>query len=246
MRVTRLWVVLVLVACGQPATPPPLAPDHQPRAAEACALPRGVTLQELEPRERGLVLRRIFACNDLRLGRITQADYVRTVAAIDAEWGSMPESKPAPRRLAWASSVQGVSSQYGDPSWAATQVLGPPNVFPRHGDVPQAWASRGPDDPLEWIAVGFTRASSISAVVVYETFNPGAIVRVTLTAEGGASFEVPVEQADEETSPEGSVRRRFELPCTPYRVRTVRLELDSSRVAGWNEIDAIGIAPCEL
>jgi hypothetical protein len=246
MLAARLWVVIVLAACSQPAVSPSLVPDHQPRSAEACALPRGVTLRELAPRERGLVLRRMFACNDLRFGRITHADYVRAIAAIDAEWGSMPESRAAPPRpLAWASSVQGFSSQYDDPSWAATQVLGPPNVFPRHGDIAQAWASRGPDDPAEWIAVGFTRASSIAAVVVYETFNPGAIARVALTAEDGASFEVPVEQAAVETSSEGSVRRRFELACTPYRVRTVRLELDSILVSGWNEIDAIGIVPCE-
>jgi hypothetical protein len=204
-----------------------------------------LTLRELEPRERGLVLRRVFACNDLRLGRITQADYVRAIAAIDAEWGSLPERSAAPPRpIAWASSVQGFSSQYGDPSWAATQALGPPDVFPRHGDLPQAWATLGPDDPAEWIAVGFDRASSIAAVVVHETFNPGAIARVALTSEDGARFEVPVDQAAVETSPEGSVRRRFELPCTPYRVRTVRLELDSTRVPGWNEIDAIGIVPC--
>lgn len=192
------------------------------------------------------MLRRVFACKDLRLGRITQADYVRAIAAIDAEWGSMAErsAPPRPRPIAWASSVEGFSSQYDDPSWAATQVLGPPDVFPRHGDLPQAWASRGPDDPAEWIAVGFARASPIAAVVVHETFNPGAIDRVALTSEDGTIFEVPVDPADVETSPAGSVRRRFELPCTPYRVRTVRLDLDSVRVSGWNEIDAIGIIPC--
>src|SRR5690606_4036608 len=132
--------------------------------------PRGVKLRELEPRERGLVLRRVFACNDLRRGRITQADYVRMIAAIDAEWGSLPERSAPPRPIEWASSVQGFSSQYGDPSWAAIQALGPPDVFPRHGDIPQAWASRAPDDPAEWIAIGFDQASSIAAVIVHETF----------------------------------------------------------------------------
>ena len=167
------------------------------------------------------------------------------IAVIDAEWGALPErSAPSPRPFTWASSVQGFSSQYGAPSWAATQVLGPPDVFPRHGDIDDAWATRGPDDPAEWIEVGFARTSAIAAVVVYETFNPGAIARVTLTSESGATFDVPVDQAEVETSPEGSVRRRFDLPCTPYRVRTVRLDLDSVRVAGWNEIDAIGIVPC--
>ena len=236
----------VPAACGVPAGPPVRVPDPQPRAAEACELPRGVTLRDLEPRERGLVLRRVFSCNDFRRGRITQADYASAVAAIDAEWGKLPEHSavPAPRPIVWASSVRGFSSQYDDPSWAATQVLGAPNVFPRHGDIPQAWASRGPDDPAEWIEVEFGQTSSIAAVVVYETYNPGAIGRVVLISEGGAIVEAPMGQAVEETSPEGSVHRRFELACTPYRVRRVRLEFDSMRVPGWNEIDAIGIVPC--
>ena len=154
-----MWVVVVVSACGRPASPPAIVPDRPPQSAEACALPRGVTLQELEPRERGLVLRRLFACNDLRRGRITQADYASAIAAIDAEWGTMPEHSavPAPRPIVWASSVRGFSSQYDDPSWAATQVFGAPNVFPRHGDIPQAWASRGPDDPAEWIEVESAR-----------------------------------------------------------------------------------------
>ena len=79
---------------------------------------------------------------------------------------------------------------------------------------------------------------------MYETYNPGAIARVVLISEGGAIVEAPMGQAVEETSPEGSVHRRFELACTPYRVRRVRLELDSMRVPGWNEIDAVGIVPC--
>lgn len=247
MLAARLWVLLVLASCGQPAAPPRLVPDPPtPHSAEACALPPGVVLKELEPAERGLVLRRVFACNDLRRGRITQAEYARAIAAIDAEWGRTPEASAAQvdRPIVWASSVNGFSSQYGAPSWAATQALGPPDVFPRNGDIPQAWASQLPDGPGEWIAVGFPRARAIAAVVVYETFNPGAIARVTLTADDGGSFEAPMGQADAETSPDGSVRRRFQLPCTPYRVRSVRIELDTARVAGWNEIDAIGVVPC--
>lgn len=203
-------------------------------------------LRDLPSRERGLVLRRVFACNDFRRGRITQADYGRLIAAIDAEWASMPErSTLSPPPIVWASSVRGFSTQYGDPQWAATRVLGPPDVFPRHGDIAQAWASLRPDDPTEWIEVSFGQASSIESVVVYETFNPGAIARVSLISDGGAVTEAPRDREVEEPSPEGSIRRRFDLSCTSYRVQAVRLELASARVPGWNEIDAIGIVPCE-
>jgi hypothetical protein len=232
----RLWICL-LSACSLPVGPPPSAPHA------ACALPDGLALQELDPRERALALRRLFACEDLQHGRISQADYAGAVAAIDAEWRSPGDAAPPRQPIAWASSVRGFSTQYGAESWAATQALGEPNVFPQHGDIPQAWASLGADDRPEWIEVGFDQASAISAVVVYETYNPGAIARVALISEDGAALEAPMAQTAAAT-PQGSVRRRFELACTPVRVQAVRLELDSMQVLGWNEIDAIGIAPC--
>jgi speckle-type POZ protein len=245
----RVWIAVALAACGGAcggAAPPANVPEPRPHAAQSCELPRGVTLRDFGPRERGLVARRLFACNDFRRGRITQADYARMVEAIDAEWAALPEqaASPAPAPIAWASSVRGFSSQYGTPGWGAVKVLGPPDVFPRHGDIPEAWASRGADDGVEWIEVGFDRVSSIAAVVIYETFNPGAISRVAMTSDSGGIFDAPAGGAVAETSPEGSVLRRFDLGCTPYRVRAIRLELDSLAVLGWNEIDAIGIVPC--
>lgn len=243
MIAARTWA-LVLSACGVPASLPPEPP---PRVVPVCELPRGVTLRELAPRERGLVLRRLFTCNDLRHDRISQADYVRAVAAIDAEWASLgtSEASLAKAPVAWASEVRGVSSQYGTSGWAANQVLGPPDVFPKHGDIPQAWASQAPDNGAEWIEVGFARPSEIAAVVIYETFNPGAIARVTLKLEDGTIVTVPTDREVVETSPEGSVQRRFELACTQRRALAVQLELDSARVSGWNEIDAIGVVPCK-
>jgi hypothetical protein len=246
VNAARAWVLVVLSACGTPAARPQPPADPPPRPAETCELPRGVTLRELAPRERGLVLRRLFVCNDLRRGRISQADYLASITAIDAEWaalGRVPPTSPK-AAIAWATAVRGFSTQYGDPSWAATQVLGPPNVYPKHGDIPQAWASLGPDDPAEWIEVGFAHPSPIAAVVVYETYNPGAISRVTLQMEGGAVIAMLSGQIAE-TSPDGSVQRRFDLPCTRDRVQAVRIDLDSARVPGWNELDAIGIEPCD-
>jgi hypothetical protein len=36
----------------------------------------------------------------------------------------------------------------------------------------------------------------------------------------------------------------FEVRCTRERIASVRVHLDSKAVAGWNEIDAIGVVPC--
>lgn len=45
----------------------------------------------------------------------------------------------------WVSSVRSFSSQYNDGTWAAHQVIGPPKVYPRYGDINGAWAQSGPD-----------------------------------------------------------------------------------------------------
>ena len=39
-------------------------------------------------------------------------------------------------RMQWAHLLKGFSSQYDTRSWAAVQVVGPPKVYPNHGDLP--------------------------------------------------------------------------------------------------------------
>jgi hypothetical protein len=141
----------------------------------------------------------------------------------------------------WASTVNGVSSQYTASSWSAAQLLGPPDVFPQSGDNAKAWASLGADDRDEWVDVGFDRAGSVSGVEIYETYNPGAVDRVELVTASGAVIEAQVAAAS--TAP--SIRRLASVSCTKEPVVAVRVHLASMRVAGWNELDAIGVVPCK-
>src|ERR1041385_8901419 len=131
---------------------------------DTCGLPPGVTLDGLDSQERGLEVRRLLACEDLRFGRMSIEAYRAIVDGLDRA----PTRPPEPPATMWASSVRGFSTQSTTSSWSANQVLGPttsswsanqvlgpPNVYPTHGDNQAAWASLGADDRDEWIQDGF-------------------------------------------------------------------------------------------
>ena len=141
----------------------------------------------------------------------------------------------------WADSVLGYSSQYTESSWSAAQALGMPNVYPEHGDLPQAWASKTPDDQAEWIEVGYAQPRAVSAVEIYETYNPRAIDSVELVTTSGRRIHL--------LPPGGEAvvgARKLVLPvaCTNEPIAAVRINIASHLVAGWNEIDAVGLVPC--
>ncbi|MEO8706184.1 MAG: hypothetical protein ABI867_39505 [Kofleriaceae bacterium] len=207
-------------------------------AVDPCALPTGVKLADLDSHDSGLVTRRLLACSDLRHGRITDDQYRSAVAAIDTQWEPAQPQQP---KIVWASAVNGFSSQYTTSSWSAAQLLGPPDVFPASGDNAKAWASLGADNQDEWVEVGFDHPGSVSAVEIYETFNPGALERVELVTASGA-----IVVAQLTGSPAGaSMRRTASVGCTKEPIVAVRVHVASMRVAGWNEIDAIGVVPCK-
>jgi hypothetical protein len=207
---------------------------------DRCGLPPGVTLDGLDSYERGLEVRRLLACEDLRNGRISADTYHAFVDRMTSP-PAAPIALPATQ---WASTVRGFSTQYSASSWSANQVLGPPNVYPMAGDNQGAWASLGADDRDEWIEVGFDQPQRIAATEIYETYNPGAVDRVTLTFQSGRQADVFHGPAQARGAT--SFRNRIDLQqCTDEPVVAVRVHLASQQVAGWNEIDAIGVVPCQ-
>jgi hypothetical protein len=212
---------------------------HTPRAAtiDPCAVT--FDMPSLSQRDRALVARRSLACSDVEHGRITQAEYQQQVAAIDTAWTS-PVVVPAPA-IQWASTVRGFSSQYTTTSWAADRVLGAPDVFPTHGDNANAWASLGADDRDEWLEVGYAQPTRISAIDVFETYNPGAISAVEMITASGE--HLTAYQASPHAN--GAVNKlHVDVGCTAEPIVAVYVRVASRQVAGWNEIDAVGVSPC--
>jgi len=152
------------------------------------------------------------------------------------KWIAVAPTAPSPLPVEWASKVRAVSSEYSPSDWSAQRALGPPDVYPRTGDLPNAWASQQPDAATEFIEVGYDKPQRASAVRIFETFNPGAISRIdTFTEHGSSAYAV-----------NGSSEQPFELqiPCSADPIVAVRVTLDSASVPGWNEIDAIGLVSC--
>lgn len=150
-----------------------------------------------------------------------------------------PEISFASRNVVWASELVDRSSEYSTTRNAASDVLGPPDVFPLGGDRDGAWASLATDGGEEWVTVRFPAPVRASSVVWLETFNPGAVSRIDDVSEGAAvTLWSGVMQA-----PTASVwALELNLPA-PRMISAVRLVLDTRRVPGWNEIDAIGLIP---
>lgn len=232
-----LSVSLVAVSLGSAAI------ALRTQESDACGI--AMDPASLDTHGRALVTRRMLACSDLTHGRITPSEYRLQVAAIDKEW-----TPPAPPPFAneihttqWASSVRAISTQYTAGSWAAYKVLGAPDVYPAHGDNANAWASLGADDRDEYLEVAFAQPVRARAVEIYETYNPGAVRSITMITTSGTRIEA-YRANPSATGAHANILRTGGTQCTAEPIVAVRVELGSTAVPGWNEIDAIGLVPC--
>lgn len=154
----------------------------------------------------------------------------------------VPYAEAEPKeKIYWADKVIDYSSEYSPTRWSARQILGPPDVYPEYGDIERAWTPASRDKGEEYIEVGFPYIGPICGVVVYETYNPGAIVKIILKDTEG-NYHVVWEKDDKEKDSKEKARvLRITFPLTNFSILSVKLILDTSLVPGWNEIDAIGI-----
>ena len=79
----------------------------------------------------------------------------------------------------WASKVEAFSSQFSASDNAAFQLLGPTRVFPAGGHSPQAWSAvpRPGGGGKEWVRLAFSKPVWPSELHVFETVNPGSLIR---------------------------------------------------------------------
>lgn len=123
-------------------------------------------------------------------------------------------------------------------NWGPEQAIGEPDT-PRAGDYPTAWASRDTDAREEWLLCEFKQPVLVTAINIYESYNPGALTRVTTFNQQGA--EIELWRGKDPTAP-NQPRGVSRIPVnhkTP--LHNVKLYLDSAAVPGWNEIDAVGL-----
>lgn len=152
----------------------------------------------------------------------------------------------------WASSVLGVSSERRELNheskspephqYRAKQALGIPNKLPALGNSKCAWSpSKAKQATAEWIKVGFSTPMQIRQVAVAENHNPGAITHIYVYDEAGREHLLYRNVNVAPLSVSGRIFH-FLVKKTPYKVKSVKITLNTARVSGFNQIDAIAIS----
>jgi hypothetical protein len=124
------------------------------------------------------------------------------------------------------------------PSWSIDQLLGAPNTFAA-GDISTAWAPKNQDEPNQWVIVEFPHRITSSAVVIHETYNPGAVVRIDAVNANGRTHCL-WQGIDPTPSTSAMGVSRIALP-PDTKTRRLKIYLNCDDVPGWNEIDAVGL-----
>ncbi len=146
------------------------------------------------------------------------------------------------QNVQWASRVIEFSSQAGEKAGSAQQVLGKPNVLPRFYDSPCSWTPfREENVEGEWIKVEFAKAMSIRQIAIAENHNPGAVSHIYVFDITGKEHSV-YRNDSTRVIPDMGRMLRVKIPLTAYKVKSLKLVLNTKNVMGWNQIDAIGIS----
>jgi hypothetical protein len=135
---------------------------------------------------------------------------------------AQPPPKPKPRR------------KLVQRPWSPEQAVGAPDTM-QAGDNPTAWAPLSPNSGMQWLELEYEKPVEVAEIRVRQTFNPGAICKITVPDASGQETKL---WEGKEPPTQAPVEMSFPAGC---RVRTdkVKVYLDTRRVAGWNEIDAV-------
>jgi len=135
----------------------------------------------------------------------------------------------------WAIGAVG-SSEYGSDSWSAAQATGEPNTD-RCGDVTTAWASAS-STGQDTLTLEYAVAVIPQEVSVYQTYNPGSIISISLITVDGETITLP-ESADPPGNTECPGVFKLDVEDVNQLVIGVVVELDQTIGGSWNEIDAV-------
>ena len=142
----------------------------------------------------------------------------------------------------WAASAEASTSfndAKGGEGYAPSRATGKPDV-PRYTDHPNAWATRNGDakDP-DWLEVTFDKPVYSRSLRIRQTAAPGAISKVELLDTQGVA-RVIWEGTDTTAYGKDQIGWMIrDFATTPFEVAGARITMQTNRVWGWNEIDAV-------
>ena len=122
------------------------------------------------------------------------------------------------------------------PRWHARKAAGPPDANANQ-DHPNAWASKRGNMGMQWLELDYRKPMKVHLIRVFEVNRPGALAEVVGYDEQGKAHSLW--KGVDPTKQPGIFE--FKIKPTDFRVARLRLILDTNRVSGWNEIDAVEI-----
>ncbi|MCU0447903.1 MAG: hypothetical protein MUE85_23635 [Microscillaceae bacterium] len=147
--------------------------------------------------------------------------------------------------IQWATKVLEVSSEFTNErnptsqAFRAIQALGEPSTMPSNQENGAAWAPQKQDAGQEYIKVGFAKAMKINQVLINEAANGGAITKVEVY--NTTNRVILVYDAELQPLNKGGFINII-LKQTLEDIIAVKITLNTQKIAGTNQIDAIGIA----
>lgn len=118
-------------------------------------------------------------------------------------------------------------------AWGPEQATGAPDSGA--GDQRTAWASLQADGGEQWLETSYAKPVEIAQIRVLENDNPGAIVRIAAILDGGTEILL---WSGEEPKLSPPANQIFSVRPGVVAAK-VRIILDTNKVPGWNEIDAV-------
>ncbi len=150
------------------------------------------------------------------------------------------------QKMKWATKVVGFSSQLSVPNQAtenaAVQVLGLPSKLPALGASLCAWQPAIADNKNDdWIRVAFDTLMAVRQISIAENLGQGCIIHIYGYDQNGTEHLV----FSENKNPGKEVGRIFNIILdqpTNFLVKELKIVINTARVKGPNQIDAIGIS----
>lgn len=138
----------------------------------------------------------------------------------------------------WASGAS-ATSQYTDTRWNAAQATGAPDTNDC-GDIDTAWASSS-STGSDVLTLDFAEAVIPSQINIYQTYNPGSIIKVEVANGDDKPVVLPKSDDPPGNTPCPGILT-LNLDGVDEPVNRVIIHLDQSIGGGWNEIDAVELA----
>ena len=119
-------------------------------------------------------------------------------------------------------------------AYEALQATGPANTPGPDTDSALAWCPASEDEGMEWIELRYEKPVLAREVRIHTNYNPGAVVRIL-----GGTDEGNLRELWAGTAPQDPIQV---IPISPpVEITRIKLELDTAKIPGWNEIDAVAL-----